>query len=152
MEARPSVSLADRFKQALDSCDQSYAQTDQTPVVKEFRPRVTFSEPTLPWSPPQTLQVASAPLPQQPVADASCGSTLRAISIVVGVLLLAAAGWFVRKRIVEPFFQRRGVDEPDDEQLPLPPRRAAWSLPEKRVRFGGAKSDDAPRAWLRAGP
>jgi len=147
MEAS-SLTLEERFRRALDSCDASYARVDQTPVVTEHRPRVQ-PPPLPPLAGPAPISISARPpevaAPTPPglqdggwvgreggcevAAPGKGAGTLKAIAIAVGVLLLVAAGWFVRSRLVLPFFERRrrrskdsGGDEEEieDEEAPTP--------------------------------
>ena len=95
------------------------------------------SAPSFASTPPPRVSPSHPEVPLDNVQDvSSCRGreTLKTIAIVVGVLLLAAAAWFVRKRFVEPFFFKKkhpqkamdlyGDDGEDfvPEQLPITPR------------------------------
>jgi hypothetical protein len=82
------------------------------------------------------VQQTRQPPATQLVAPAACGGKVaRIASIVVGVLLLLAGAWFVRKKLPIAWFQkRRPVASDDDAEDPydeaygdpralLPPRR-----------------------------
>lgn len=129
MEA-PSLSLAERFRQALDACDTSYAKVDQTPMVTEYRssgaPQAAergFLRTRASGAPAVTAHPAGAPeapgrgfaggfaalaVPEMTSVQSS-GKALKVVAIAVGVLLLVAAGWLVRARFVVPFFERRAA-------------------------------------------
>ena len=164
MDLGPTSSLADRFKQALDFCDAAGARAEQTPVATDPRPRqvsfADFSQPPLVQPSGQALFAApqighpqrtsqeygggggDTPEALQLTAKGNGGGTLKTISIVVGVLLLAAAAWFVRHRFIEPFFARRrqrGFDDAciaDLETADQPaPRQRGQTRTAGRVRF-----------------
>lgn len=187
-----SISLADRFRMALDLCDAAGARTDATPVVSELRQRqVTFEEPPRffpsgpavapsgplpPAAPPLPVPpsvAAPAPYwhpaqaPQQPHAEELCsqqggvGSTLKAIAVVLGVLLVAGAVWFLKQRLVARFLARKSQQEtpPPRPDLEQAPPRSAWrnqfalerprppqpAPPARRVSFkAGAEQQPRP--------
>jgi len=177
MEAS-TLTLEERFRRALDSCDASYARVDQTPVVMEHRPRAQPPPlPPLAGPAPISARAPETAAPSPPglqdggwvgreggcavAAPGKGAGTLKAVAIAVGVLLLVAAGWFVRSRLVLPFFERRrrratvsGRDEEaieEEEEVPTPGllarlrrgrgaaaadrARPPAALPPKRVQF-----------------
>ena len=115
----PELTLAERFRTALDACDRAYARGDATPVVTEVRPRLEQVSQPLIYAAPPMLQPAALVSPQAPTTivavppPANSGSTLRTIAIVAGVVVLAIGAWFVRKRLIEPVFYGR-KDSNDD--------------------------------------
>jgi len=154
MAQASSMSLAERFRLALDFCDAAGARAEATPVISELRPKqVSFSElptasrPSAPqWAaqppvpPPQAPPNAyvarppEAPSAEDRVSTSNGGSTLRAVAIVAGVLLLALGGWFVRQRFIEPFFARKRqtqkelLADEDERQVPIMPRKTtSWA-------------------------
>jgi hypothetical protein len=178
MEAS-SLSLEERFRQALDSCDASYARVDQTPVVTEHRPRPSPPLPPLAGPAPISARPPEVAAPTPPglqdgawagreggrepplavtvAAPGNGAGTLKAIAIAVGVLLLVAAGWFVRSRLVLPFFERRrrrakdsGGDEEEieDEEAPTPGLLARLRRGRGAAAAGAAADRYRPPAAL----
>ena len=174
-----SISLADRFRMALDLCDAAGARTDATPVVSELRQRqVTFEEPRMMQSQP-SVQSMSQPMqmgqPMHPpmgplyppsaqgpvvlenlaVQKDTTGSTLKAIAVVIGVLLVAGAVWMLKKKLLARFLEKKTSEEDAAVLEPLPARRT-WRqqlapqklpLPPKRVSF--VEAQGKPRPTLR---
>lgn len=148
------MSLAERFRLALDFCDAAGARAEATPVISELRPKqVSFCEPPTasptasrpsapqwaaqpPQAPPNAYvaRPPDAPSAEEVASTSKGGGTLKAVAIVAGVLLLALGGWFVRRRFLEPFFARRrqpqkdALADEDERQLPIMPRKTApWA-------------------------
>jgi hypothetical protein len=171
---------------ALDLCDAAGARADATPVVSELRQRhVTFEEPRIFQSQPQLQSMAqptlvTGPSMGQPFANpmgppytqpsaqmpsahedlcvqkGTAGSTLKAIAVVVGVLLVAGAVWLLKQRLVARFLARKtkhGEGEGTRLEPPLPARRT-WRqqlepqkppVPPKRVSFSAQGAEKQPR-------
>ena len=140
------TSLADRFRAALDACDQAYVRGDSTPVAHPARQAVRFCDqpPLLPAVAPQTAAPQPPPPPQ-----AQKTSVLHTIAVVTGVILLAIGAWFIRKKLIVPMLYG-----PEPEKTPPPSVDAAPRsilrrperprpqdpppLPQRRVRLAPA--------------
>lgn len=111
----PELTLAERFRTALDACDRAYARGDATPVVTEAHPRLEPPSSFPPATVPQLSSAGPAPPPVGTIvlapAPPSSSRTLRTIAIVAGVIVLAIGAWFIRKRLVEPLFYGRKGEE-----------------------------------------
>lgn len=164
--AGTELTLAERFRSALDACDQAYARGDATPVVTEARPRLEPSHPPPPLPTAPLLQQAncqqasSATALVAPPPPTQSGSTLRTIAIVAGVIVLAIGAWFVRKRLVEPmFYGRRGAaPEREDAPPPLAAPQGGKSASKGGGRTacwgggGGSAKGSGRNSWHEQGP
>jgi len=136
----PDLTLAERFRTALDACDRAYVRGDATPVILEARPRpeVRFEAPQLASAPqllpaPQVVALSDAPAA---IVPKSGPGVLRTIAIVAGVIVLALGAWFVRKRLVEPLFYGRG-ERPDDDDKSARRGDLGWEGYGKGAGKGG---------------
>ena len=110
------TTLADRFRAALDACDQAYVRGDATPVAQAPLPppslahgvaAVSFQPPLVPTGLAQP-PAAAASL-GQPVAKPS-SSVFHTLAVVAGVVLLAIGAWFIRQKLVIPMLYGKSKD------------------------------------------